>query len=233
MSRPRIAVVTDSLSPDFYFPLWYRYYAEQFGARSINLITVAGHAGAFAGYQFGSLRETPSSYDDNDRLAAAGQLVADLLETHDWVVRVDTDEFIIAEPERYGNLVDYISTLKLPYVSARGFDVFQHGEEGPLDLDRPILGEQRNYAFALTAMNKTCITSQPLSWDRGFHMTQHPPVFDEIYLFHLKRADVELQVRWNAFVAARIENDPFIKAYYETPREAIQSFHDSSPRVGS
>ncbi|CAN5394058.1 hypothetical protein BH10PSE3_BH10PSE3_11000 [soil metagenome] len=227
MSRPRIAVVTDSLSPNFYFPLWYRYYANQFGARSINLITLAGEAGAFAGYQLGSLRETPSSYDDNDRLAATGQLVAELLQTHDWVVRVDTDEFIVADPQRHSSLVDYISTTTLPYVSARGFDVFQHTGEAPLDLTRPILGQQRNFAFALTAMNKTCITSQPLSWDRGFHMTQYPPVLDELYLFHLKRADIGMQIKWNEFMAVRIENDPFIKSYYETPIESIQGFHNS------
>jgi hypothetical protein len=227
MSRPKIAVVTDSLSSDFYFPLWYRYYTDQFGPRSINLITIAGAAGSFAGYELGSLRETPTSYDDNDRLEATKRLVADLLQDHDWVVRVDTDEFIVADPRRYGSLVDYISATKLPYISARGFDVFEHSSEAPLDLERPILGEQRSYAFALTAMNKTCITSQPLTWDRGFHMTQHPPLLDDLYLFHLKRADIVQQVKWNAFMADRIKNDPFIKAYYETPPEAIRGFHAS------
>jgi hypothetical protein len=227
MSRPRIAVVTDSLSPNFYFPVWHRYYAGQFGAGALNLITLAGQSGAFADYELGSIRETPSSYDDNDRLAAARQLVADLLETHDWVVRVDTDEFIVAEPHRYGSLVEYIAATKLPYISARGFDIFQHAGEAPLEMDRPVLGEQRNFAFALTAMNKTCITSQPLDWDRGFHMTALPPILDELYLFHLKRADIDLQVKWNEFMAARIENDPFIKAYYETPVEDIRGFHDA------
>lgn len=233
MSSRKVAVVTDSLSADFYFPKWHDYYGRLFGHSALHVATLAGSEGLFSAFPLAEVRTIHASYDDSDRLTFITSYVEELLETHDVVVRVDTDEFLVAEPRLYHDLRDYVDRLDQPYVTARGFDVFQKSEEPPLDLRRPILGEQRGFAFGLSALCKTAITSVPLTWDRGFHMTSTPPVFHHLYLFHMKRADIDLQERWNAYMAVRIHNDPFIRGYYETPRSQIEAFHAELSRRGT
>jgi len=220
----KTAVLTDTMSPAFYFPLWYRHYASQFGADSIHVMTLAGLKDAFSGFALGSVTEMDPSYDDGVRLAAISQRVAALLESNDYVIHVDTDEFLIPDPLKHESLSTYIESLELDYVTARGLEIFQHRSEPPLAMERPILVHQRRHAFALAAMNKTCITAVPLTWNRGFHHCSRPPQFDDVFLFHMKRADVAQIINWNAYLSKHIRNDEYARSYYQTPAETVTGF---------
>ena len=224
MRRRRVAVVTDSLSAGFYFPKWREYYGAQFGNQALHVFTLAGGAPMFEPFKLGAVREISAFYNDEKRRKVITAYVGKLLKTHDYVIRVDTDEFLIPEPKRFHDLADYVERLDAPYVTARGFDIFEHSDELPLQLHRAIIGEQRNHAYTLSALCKTAVTSVPLKWDRGFHLTSKRPVFDDLYLFHMKRADIDLQSRWNGFMAARVRKDAFIQSYYEVPRKQIAAF---------
>ncbi len=227
MPNRKVAVVTDALSPDFFFPLWYNYYGAQFGEKNLHVVTISGKAHDFGKFKLGSVTEISSAYDDNDRLRAITALVARLLADNRFVIRVDCDEFLVAEPEIYRDLRGYIDRLEQPYVTSRGFEVFQHDEEPALDVNEKILVRQRKYAMAATAMNKTSITSEPLRWNRGFHHCDRLPVFDGVFLFHLKRADLQWQLDWNKVVATKIIADDFIRSYYETPEQQLRQYHKS------
>lgn len=224
MKLRKTAVLTDTMSPDFYFPLWYRYYESQFGAESIHVMTLSGLKEALSGFSLGSVTEMEPSYDDGVRLAAISERVSELLQCNDYVIHVDTDEFLIPDPLKHESLSAYIETLELDYVSARGFEVFQHRSEPPLTMERPILVHQRRHAFALAAMNKTCITAVPLTWNRGFHHCSRPPQFDDVFLFHMKRADAAQTISWNAYLSTHIQNDEYARSYYQTPPEALTGF---------
>jgi hypothetical protein len=225
-----IAVLTDSLSPKFYFPLWYQYYSTQFSSKNIHLMTLSGKENQFCEYPLGSVMGMGEKYDDDVRLARMTERVSELLQTYDYVVRVDTDEFLVADPNFKPTLAEYINALSLDYVTARGFDIFQHPSEPQLLRDVPILVSQRKHAFALTAMNKTCITAKPLKWNRGFHYCSEMPRFDKLYLFHLKRADITALIEWNKIVSSTMVDDSIVKAYYDTPAEKIVSFHEQLSR---
>lgn len=224
MRQRTAAIVTDTMSPEFYFPLWYRYYAAQFGSGSIHVMTLAGMKTAFNGFPLGSVTEMDTSYDDSIRLAAISQRVTELLLTNDYVIHVDTDEFLIPDPRKHESLAAYVETLERDYVTARGFEVFQHRSEPALAMERPILVHQRRHAFALAAMNKTCITAIPLTWNRGFHHCSRPPQFDDVFLFHMKRADVAQIISWNAYLSTHIQNDEYARSYYQTPPETVSGF---------
>jgi hypothetical protein len=202
--RQRAAILTDTMSPEFYFPVWYRYYASQFGADNIHVMTLGGLKDDFNKFTLGSVKEMDLTYDDGIRLAAISERVTELLRHNDYVIHVDTDEFLIPDPRKHKSLASHIQSLQRDYVTARGFDVFQHCSEPPLAMERPILVHQRRHAFALAAMNKTCITAVPLKWNRGFHHCSRPPQFDDIFLFHMKRADVAQTISWNAYLSTRI-----------------------------
>jgi hypothetical protein len=230
MPHRKVAVLTDSLSAQFYFPVWYRYYSVQLGAENTHLMTLKGSEDLFSSYKLGSITGMDPTYDDEIRLGCISERVGQLLEIYDYVIRVDTDEILVLDPDLSLSLSQYIDTLRLDYVTARGFDVFQHSQDAPLQYEHPILVSQRQHAFALTAMNKTCITSKRLSWTRGFHYCSEMPRFDSVYLFHLKRADTDGLVDWNKLVASKIATDPVIKAYYETPADQVRAFQTELSR---
>ncbi len=227
MRTGKVAVVTDALSPGFFFPLWYNYYGCHFGEKNLHVATLSGKAHEFDGFALGSVTEISESYDDNYRLRSITDLVSKLLLDNDFVIRVDCDEFLVAKPEAYRNIRDYIDGLEIPYVTSRGFEIFQHDDDGPLDVNEKILLKQRKYALAATALNKPSITSVPLRWNRGFHHCNHGPLFDQVFLFHLKRADLQWQLDWNRLVAPQIVTDEGIRAYYETPEQQLRQYHKS------
>ena len=113
-----------------------------------------------------------------------------------------------------------MNALTSAYVTAEGYDVVQDQGEGPLDLSQDILVAQRSRAYPFDALNKTCITKVPMRWAPGFHFSSVYPVFDSLAMFHLKRADIEIQVAVGEAVAAHAKGDLLID-YHLTPREQI------------
>ena len=54
-----VAIITDATSDKFWFPIWYSYYARQFGACSIYVVSYRGLSRLFHGYELGGLWELP------------------------------------------------------------------------------------------------------------------------------------------------------------------------------
>lgn len=221
----KISVITDAVSADYFFPIWHHYYSSIFGAENLHVIAPCSEAPSFETFTLGSLTTVVDNYDDGLRLDFIQNKIKELLFDSEAVVRVDTDEIIVADPAKYRGLKDYFKSLPGDYATARGFDVFQATGDGDLRPTLPILGQQRKFAFANTAMNKTCFVKRDVKWNRGFHCINNMPNLGDLFLFHLKRVDINWQVRWNAHVASKIQNDAFIRSYYETPRAQLERFH--------
>jgi hypothetical protein len=217
--------VTDAVSPDGYFPLWHRYYASQLGAANLIVVTYAGMAQHFSSFELRRIYELPGAYNDDRRLAAINEIGLEIVAANGRLLRADVDEFIVPDPRKYPSLREYLARTDAPYVTARGFDVIQSPLEAPLDYTRPIVLEQRQFAFAVAALNKTCVTSVPLRWGRGFHQCTAPPQFGELYLLHLKRADIKFQKAWAKHRVSNINDDAYAKKYYEDTISYVDAFH--------
>jgi hypothetical protein len=76
-------------------------------------------------------------------------------------------------------------------------------------------------------MSKTALTTVPLQWGPGFHFCSVFPSFDDLFMFHLKRADVEQQMSWFAYISQRDFKDKSMAQYYAPNREKIMQFHTS------
>lgn len=222
----RIAVVTDAVSDQFFFPAWHRYYGGLFGETALFVVTYAGAAG-FAGLPLGGLLRLPVGYDDTTRANVITDLVATLLGAYDVVIRVDTDEFLVVDPSAAPSLRAYIETTEQPYYTARGFDVLQTLSEPALQ-PGPMLA-QRQVAYPNTALNKTAIVRTPLHWSAGFHWCSAYPQCGPLFLLHLKRIDIEWQMRWFAEMTQNIDANPAvslqIKDYYRPDRPRIEQYH--------
>jgi hypothetical protein len=127
-----------------------------------------------------------------------------------------------------------MDTLDRPYVTAMGFDVIHDSNDEAINLSEDILIKQRRRCYAFTALNKTCVTSIPITWLRGFHYCSIFPEFNQLFLFHLKRADIAQQIAWSNFMATQIAEDPKVQDYYAKDGERINAYMTSMrqlPRV--
>ena len=130
-----------------------------------------------------------------------------LLEKYSIVIRVDVDEFIVPDPRKYPSLEVYIDKLDARYVTAIGLDVVEMPSEAALRYDvRPLL-QQRGFAVKGSAYSKTCVTTTPLRWSPGFHTVDAPPIFDDLYLFHMKFSDASKRLDWMDYMAERCKSD--------------------------
>jgi len=195
MIHKKTCLLADACSPDFMFPLWRRYYGGLFGDDNLHILTYVGRKALFdnCGVKVIGLER---AYDDKLRAEVISNLVGMLLRQYNVVLRCDIDEFIVPLAGKYRDLADFVDRNDLPYVTARGTDVIEMPGDLPLDLDIPVL-PQRSHGLRATALYKTCLTTVPLVWGGGFHGMNLPPVLDDLYLFHLKWADLRRLIAWH------------------------------------
>jgi hypothetical protein len=68
-------------------------------------------------------------------------------------------------------------------------------------------------------LNKTCITAIPLDWGLGMHFASVYPSLGELFLFHLKRADIEMLVSWGNWMLPQVKGNRELERYYGQTRE--------------
>lgn len=231
----RIAVLTDAVSDQHFFPIWRRYYGSLFGDSNLFVVTYAGGS-KFNDGTLGGVIRLPVGYDDATRARVVSDMACSLLGAYDVVVRVDADEMLVVDPAAAPSLKDYIENTNRPYYTARGFDVIQLPDEAPLR-PGPLLA-QRQVAYPASALNKTAITRVPMHWSQGFHWCSAYPEFGPLFMLHLKRIDIEWQMKWFAEMTGNIAENPKVqqifKDYYNPDHEKIVSYHRAvgvRPRV--
>ena len=222
----KIAVVTDVVEPGFYFSTWHKYYGSLFGEQNLFVICYSNSTGGLGDYKLGGTTTLPCIYNNTVRAKFISSYCTTLLQFYDYVIRVDVDEFLVADPRFYPNLAEYMDNLKRPYVTAIGLDVIQSRDEAPLDLNSKIIIHQRQYAYPNSSLNKTCITSVPMRWLEGFHFCNFSPKFDGLYLLHLKRADTEQQIGWATKMSSAVPNDKHIADRYSAESAPILRYRD-------
>lgn len=221
-----VAVITDATSSGYFFPIWYRYYGNLFGPQSLNVVTYQGMRALFDGFPVGSLIEEADRYDDDLRATRITKYVANLLERHDVVVRCDVDEFLVPAPRRGGSLKDYVERLDQTYVTAIGLDLIETPEDETLDFDRPLLA-QRPWCVETSSLSKTAIVARqagPVVWAPGFHAATVRPRFDDLYLLHMKFADVKGRVTWFANMRDKLVPGSKTYDYYDAGKAKIEGF---------
>jgi hypothetical protein len=219
-AKGRAAVVTDTVSSGFYFPAWYKYYSGQVGSQNIYVFSYGVPSSAFSGYDLGGVWRS-RAYNNSARSKMMSDACSLLLNEYDYVIRVDTDEFLVADPRRWGSLTEYLRDLQRSYVTAAGYNIVSGVDSECLDLSKPILGAQRRQCYAYDALNKTCIVGLPTTWAPGFHFASVYPEFHSLYLFHMKFADIDMQVAIGAAVAGQSDEILF-QEYHKKSRNAVE-----------
>ena len=222
----RVAVVTDILSDQHFFPVWRKYYGGLFGESNLFVVTYADGPRLTDAELGGNIR-LPCPWDDTVRPNVISDLVATLLAAYDVVIRVEADEMLVVDPSAAASLRDYLEATSRPYYTARGFDVIQLPGEAPLR-PGPLLA-QRTVAYPNTALNKTAIVRTPLHWAKGFHWCSAYPEFGPLFMLHLKCIDIDWQLAWAVEMTAKIAANRAVpqqtRDHYRPDRARIEQYH--------
>lgn len=232
MYRRDIAVCTRALSSDAYFRLWHDYYGKQVGFNNLFVVSISPDKNEFSEYELGGLLSLSSyPYDERQKARMFQNMLGFLLQTHKYVLICDVDEIIVADPAVYENLPDFVTRDARPYFTCLGFNVVQYRDEAPLDLDKPVLVEQRSYARFVSPMCKTCFTSVDFKVPATFHYVPLYPSFGSLFLFHMKHADTVIEADWGSATRSIEFADPTRSEHHNRTDQRIAHFKRSHDKL--
>lgn len=119
-------------------------------------------------------------------------LAKSMLAGHDVVIFTDVDEFLVADPDRYTGLVDYLAWNTQPVIAPVAVNLLHDADVEPaLDQTR-LVTEQRSLVKFAPVMCKPSITRVAEEWSAGFHGIRHEyRIHPDLLMLHLKFSDVD------------------------------------------
>ena len=186
----KVCCLTNTHNEYFNLPIWARYYTGQFGAENCIILDHGSDKDALQDIHGASVIHLPKSHFDDVRRSRAVALFAEsMLKYYDAVVYTDCDEILVADPRKFSGLTEMIEKSPIDAITAIGMNVIHDVKsEDPIVIGQSILS-QRRYIQFVSPMCKTLATKKPITWGGGFHSSSFPPVFGDLYLFHLRAAD--------------------------------------------
>ena len=242
----RVCALTIAKNEKYFLPIWVEYYGCQIGFENLYIIDNGTTDGSIDElYKMGVniiYKESEFEYDVEWMTEEIRRLQKDLLRSYDITIHSDADEIIIANPEKYECLIDFLLCVNRNDVCrCKGYEVLHlRGVEEPLDWNKPILVSQRKYWIFLESYCKPSIASRHVDWVLGRHFEygeKNYPKDENLYLLHLHRVDFNVcrQItkvkrentgRWSPgrrseYNPNTLPDDDFIR-YFDTPHHPLQ-----------
>ena len=195
-ARAPLAIVTMVYNEPCFLPVWLRHYTAQAPARHCYVVDHGSSDGSTEASRLPAglnlVRIPRSPQDDARRCRFISQFCASLLVWYESVIYVDVDEILVADPALHASLADYASgCAEQSVISAIGLDVVHRPADEPaLDWGREV-SLQRSWLRFSSSMCKPVLIRRSVCWAPGFHNIDAPPQFGELFLFHLRYADLE------------------------------------------
>jgi hypothetical protein len=175
----------------FFLPRWIAYYATQLGAENLFILDHGSTDLSTANCRGVNVIRVPRvNYDEGKRTDSLSDLHTALLNYYDCGFLMDADEFIVANPEKYKNLQDFVERKDYRSLVAVGLELLHIPDTEPDFLFHlPILAQRRTVFFN-SKVCKHCFARQPTRFGGGLHTSTNPIEFDpDLFLFHLKHFD--------------------------------------------
>lgn len=193
---PRVAAVTVVRDEAAMLPRWVRYYGGQLGMENLVVVDDRSTDGSTDDLPCRVIRHDgfPEGQFEKARMRLVSRVGSELLQDHDAVIFTDADEFLIADPDRYGGLRDYVARRPdIEVAAGLGLNVLHHlDHEAALVPDQPILG-QRRFAKFVGKLCKPSLKRVDAPWVKASHGIRAPYVPDrELLMVHFKFADLDL-----------------------------------------
>jgi hypothetical protein len=193
-SLPTAVVITMVRDGGSMLQRWCRYYGAQVGMEHLLVFDDNSTDGSTDQLPCPvvPLPEMPHAGFDRRRMQLLSGIAAGLLKVYDFVIHVDVDEFLVADPADYPGLRHFLADrMDRMVIAPVGVNVVQHLDvEGPLDERRPILGQRRFVKFTPN-LCKPAIKQVPAAWRRTPHAVSAPFSVDpKLLLVHCKFHDL-------------------------------------------
>ncbi len=225
--RKRAAFTIVQNEPVF-LPLWLKYYGRYFHRTDLYVLDHDSDDGSTAGVEArcNLLRvHRDKSFDHTWLNGTVSAFQAFLLRSYERVLFAEADEFIVADPARYGGLDDYVERCRERVARCTGFEVVHYpDEEPPLRFGQAILA-QRTYWHRSREYCKPLLAAVPMSWSNGFHEAPGFPDLQpdpELFLVHLHRVDYGTCVARHRATAARNWAEDDIRAEHGVQNRLVE-----------
>lgn len=185
-----VAAVTMAYNEAVFLPIWVRHFTREVGAENTYVLDHGSDDGSTTGLGCHVVPVPRGALDEPARAGVVSEFCAGLLRDYAAVLHSDVDELLVADPRHHENLAAYAGAALIDVVTAVGLDLHHlPDEEPPLDPARSI-GAQRRWARFAASMCKPALVRRPVAWAPGFHCCDAPLVLDQLWLFHLRYADL-------------------------------------------
>ena len=183
----------------FNLPPWLRYYSVQVDELSDLFLIDHGSTDfstAFIDRRINLLRFPRKKYRDieRERSTYISRLITELMSEYRSVIYVDCDEFLVVNPKAGDSLATYSENLNTRgVISAIGFNLLHdYTVEDSLKFGERITSK-RSKLFLTSSMFKAslAVNCTEICWHDGFHFSNHPLQFCNLYLFHTKFSDLK------------------------------------------
>ena len=190
----RRAVITMVHNEPVFLPIWLGWYSRFFSPDDIYVLDNETSDGSTDRDGFVRIPVTNDKVDHTWMVRTIEAYQRELLERYDVVVVTDVDEIVTPVPE-WGTLGEYLDRFEEDAVNCLGYELLHDPRtEPPLELDRPILDQRRNW-FINDGYDKAAITGAPVTWEPGFHTRADGGQFNpdpDLRLIHLHRMDFDI-----------------------------------------
>lgn len=175
-------------------PRWIDYYGRQVGVQNLIVLDDNSVDGSTDNLPCTLYRLPPEPWKSRwakTRARLVNGMARGLLACNDVVIFTDVDEFLVADPDKYEGLLDYLAhRADVPVIAPLALELMHNARvEPPFDPSRPVL-EQRRFVKFAPAMCKPLLKRVPAAWEPAFHAIHAPfDVDPDLFMLHLKYYD--------------------------------------------
>jgi len=207
--------------PEF-LPVWVAHYCAAVGAENCFVLDHGSDDGSVdAAGPCQVARLTRSKLDEHWRANEVSRVCAYLLERYEAVAYTDVDELLVADPRRFGSLVELSACMDTDVLTAFGTNMLEVPGDAPIDFSEPITA-QRRWTRPVSSLCKPILVRRPVRWVPGFHEADAASRFGGLYLFHIAYVDHAITARRQA-KRQRVERSDGHGAHHGTaPAEMVR-----------
>lgn len=165
------------------------------------------------------------------------RVLAEILETRDFVFRGDCDELVVMDPSSPKSWDGVYSEMKEHgYLYCAGVDMVQHRGRGEVSLDRegPIL-QQRRHGILISSYFKPNLMSAALPLKAGGHGVKEKPVIvsEDVFMFHLGNIDYEMSANRHQSRTSHFQEhyEGRLKIFDDVMNASINADFDNAMRI--
>lgn len=233
--RRKRAIFTITHNEFDFFPIWIRYFSRYFEGQDIYVLdhdSIDGSVSRSAKeYAFNWTKvHHQGAYNNQFITQTMIEAQRDLLAKYELVLCCDADELILADPDKWSGLDEYLDHYRGIVSTIENRSVQQMPDEDFLSNKGPLLSK-RSVWFKEPHYEKTVLTRIPLIWNSGYDAVDERgvpfkvPFADDLILVHMARIDWEFcQTKHNNLFGGLWDNEPGVAVHHELIGEELKKW---------